>query len=59
MIDGTGKIKLSKTSRTAMIFVPSVIVTDSTFPFANLPEHVNVRIDGKNLVIEPLEVKRQ
>ena len=47
-------IWISKKSASALAVIPSDIVKDSTFPF-KLPCRVNIRIDGKRLIVE--EVK--
>ena len=52
--EAVGKYAPAKRSRTGVIYVPSLLAMDSAFPLK--VGKVNIRIDGKRLVIE--EVKQ-
>lgn len=52
MQESLGKIAQAQNSRSALIFVPSIVATDSTFPFKKLPAHCKVRINGNQLIVE-------
>ena len=55
MLHANGKIKKAQKSRTALIYVPSTLVTDFLFPFKELPASVSITIDGEKLVVEKTE----
>ena len=54
MKEAIGKITPSPRSRTLILYIPSVLTVDSTFPFKP-PESVVVRIDGERLIIEKVQ----
>ena len=51
MLEATTRIKKSPKGRTGVMFLPSVLVCDSNFPFT-LPAEVRVKIEGNKLLIE-------
>ena len=51
MREKISNIWISRKSASALAVIPSDIVKDSTFPF-KLPCRVNIRIDGKRLILE-------
>jgi len=55
--EGPGRFRLASRGKTGIIYVPSHLVTDSTFPLGN-GEQVLVRIDGERLIVEKTRKKR-
>jgi hypothetical protein len=55
--EGSGRFRLASRGKTGIIYVPSHLVTDSTFPFGD-GEQVLIRIDGDRLVVEKARKKR-
>jgi hypothetical protein len=52
-LEGTGKIHEQVKGR-IMIYIPAAVHRDSQFPFEP-KENVNIRIDGKRIIIEKIE----
>ncbi len=50
MKEATGKIVYGPKSRTGILYIPSDLMVDSTFPF-QAPTQVKITIDGDKLAI--------
>lgn len=55
--EDSGRFRLASRGKTGIIYIPSHLVTDSTFPFAD-GEKVLIRIEGEELVIEKTRKKK-
>ena len=47
-----GKLRKSSKGNTGLLFLPSHLMLDSTFPFKDIPLMVKIRIEGNKLIIE-------
>jgi hypothetical protein len=54
MKEAIGTLTPSPRSRTAILYIPSVLVVDSAFPF-KAPQSVKVRIEGERLIVEKVQ----
>jgi hypothetical protein len=55
--EDSGRFRFASRGKTGIIYVPSHLVTDSTFPFAD-GEGVLIQIKGEQLVIEKTRKKK-
>jgi hypothetical protein len=49
--EGEGRFQYASKGMTGIVYIPSDLVKDSTFPFQE-NEQVNIRIEGKRLIVE-------
>ena len=54
MREAVGKLTYGPRSRTGILYIPSDLMIDSTFPF-QAPVNVKVRIEGERLIVERVE----
>ncbi|MGD6933311.1 MAG: hypothetical protein ACQCN5_03805 [Candidatus Bathyarchaeia archaeon] len=54
MREAIGKLTFGPRSRTGVLYIPSGLMVDSTFPF-QAPVNLKVRIDGERLIVEKVE----
>jgi hypothetical protein len=54
MREAIGKLTHGPKSRTGILYIPSDLMVDSTFPF-QAPVSLKIRIDGVRLIMEKVE----
>jgi hypothetical protein len=54
MREAVGKLTFGPRSRTGVLYIPSNLMVDSTFPF-KAPVNLRIRIDGECLIVERVE----
>ncbi len=54
MREANGKLTFGPRSRTGVLYIPSGLMVDSTFPF-KVPANLKVKIQGKQLIIEEMQ----
>ncbi len=54
MREAIGKLAYGPKSRTGILYIPSDLMIDSTFPFQP-PANLKVRIEGQRLIVEKVE----
>ncbi len=54
MREAIGKLTYGPKSRTGILYIPSDLMVDSTFPF-QAPTNLKVRIEGERLIVEKVK----